>query len=161
MTVTAKGYDYAVVIMIVISNHSWMESECVISAAPSTSTGVTICTRWFWWGRFETQAFCWHKHWQMHSVFLQGDGRQSHTLCRWMCRSLRQLYGLNSTSVRRESERPEHKGGTVTSLDGFFDFAAEMYLVIFSFRMKNTTWARVLLADTKGWLLDKFKTWWC
>lgn len=33
MTVIAKGYDYAVVIMIVISNHSWMESECVISAA--------------------------------------------------------------------------------------------------------------------------------
>lgn len=33
MTVIAEGYDYAVVIMIVISNHSWMESEYVISAA--------------------------------------------------------------------------------------------------------------------------------
>ena len=36
MTVIAEGYDYAVVIMIVISNHSWMESECVISAAQTS-----------------------------------------------------------------------------------------------------------------------------
>lgn len=72
---------------------------CYFSSAESTR--VTICTRWFWWGRFEIQAFCWHKHWQMHSVFLQGDSRQSHILCRWIYWSLRQLYDFDNTSVAR------------------------------------------------------------
>lgn len=68
----AEGYDYAVVIMIVISNHCWMESECVISAAQTAPEWLSALDGSNG-GRFETQAFCWHKHWQMHAVFLQAD----------------------------------------------------------------------------------------
>lgn len=68
----AEGYDYAVVIMIVISNHCWMESECVISAAQTAPEWLSALDGSNG-GRFETQAFCWHKHWQMHAAFLQAD----------------------------------------------------------------------------------------
>lgn len=64
------GYDYTVVIMIVISNHGWKESQCVISAAEtvpewlsalddsdggdlrhkrSAGTSTDKCILYFWW----------------------------------------------------------------------------------------------------------------
>lgn len=70
------------------SNHRQMDSGVGFSNHCRLYPSDYLCTGWFWWGRFEIQVFCWHKHWQMHYVVLQGDGEQSHLLCRRICRSL-------------------------------------------------------------------------
>lgn len=76
VTVAAEGCDYAALILIVISNQQWTESECYFS-----STRATVCTGWIWWGPFGIQDLCWQQEKQGANFCREtSDGR---TFCRW------------------------------------------------------------------------------